>query len=147
MRDRMRGGGHSVNEVEWAHADRLAELVLEQIEMLDLSEYGESWVLTIVARQLIRRTVELGEVIEAEARELNDLTALQMATAMQSLGPAADRVLEEMERHSRFGLAPSPAPTRLPPPPQPREASATGTDDGPPRPLYPRPRARSRKRG
>ena len=45
--------------------------------------------LTTVARRLIRRTVELGEVIEAEARDLDDRTALQMATAMQALGPAA----------------------------------------------------------
>ena len=143
-------GEHLVNEVEWAHADRLAELVLEQVEMLGLSEYDEAWVLTMVARQLIRRTVELGEVIEAEAGELKDLSALQMATAVQALGPAADQVLEQMERHGRFGLAPTPEPTRLPPPPRPREASATGTDDEPPqppRPLYPRPRRRSRQHG
>lgn len=147
----MRGGGYPVNEVEWAHADRLAELVLEQVEMLGLSEYDEAWVLTMVARQLIRRTVELGEVIESEAGELNDLSALQMATAIQALGPAADRVLEQMERHGRFGLAPSPEPARLPaPPPRSREAIATGTGDEPPRPprpLFPGPRRRTRQRG
>jgi len=137
-----------VNDMEWGHADRLADLVLEQLEMLGLSEYDEAWVLTSVARQLVRRTVELGEVIESESRDLNDLTALQMATAVQVLGPAADRVLEQLERHGRFGLAPTPEPTRLPAPPRAREA--TGTDDEPPqppRPLYPRPRRRSRQRG
>ena len=137
-----------MNEAEWAHADRLAELVLEQVEILGLSEYDEAWVLTMVSRQLIRRAVELGEVIESEARELNDLSALQMATAVQALGPAADRVLEQLERHGRFGLAPSSVPTRLPPPPRTHEASATGTDDEPPqspRPLFPRPGRRSRQ--
>jgi hypothetical protein len=136
--------------MEWGHADRLADLVLEQLEILGLSEYDEAWILTSVARQLVRRTVELGEVIESESRDLNDLTALQMATAVQALAPAADRVLEQLERHGRFGLAPSPEPTRLPAPPRTREASATGTDDEPPqppRPLYPRPRRRSRQRG
>jgi hypothetical protein len=136
--------------MEWAHADRLADLVIEQLEMLGLSEYDEAWVLTSVARQLIRRTVELGEVIEAEAHDLNDLSALQMATAVQALGPAADRVLEQLERHGRFGLAPSPEPTRLPAPPRAQKSSATGTDDEPPqppRPLYPRPRRHSQQRG
>jgi len=137
-----------VNDAEWAHADRLAELVLEQVETLDLSEYDQAWLLTMVARQLVRRTVELAEVIEAEARDLNDLSALQMATAVQVLGPATDQVLEQMERHRRFGLAPSPEPTRLPMPPEPQETSATGTDDPPPpRPLWPRRRARSRRQG
>jgi hypothetical protein len=131
--------------MEWGHADRLADLVLEQLEILGLSEYDEAWVLTAVARQLVRRTVELGEVIESEARDLNDLSALQMATAIQVLGPAADRVLEELERHGRFGLAPSPQPTRLPAAPRSRKASATISDE-PPRPLYPRPRRRSRQR-
>jgi hypothetical protein len=139
-----------VNDMEWAHADRLADLVLEQLEMLGLSEYDEAWVLTSVARQLVRRTVELGEVIESEAHDLNDLSALQMATAVQALGPAADRVLEQLERHGRFGLAPSPEPTRLPAPPRAQKSSATGTDDEPPqppRPLYPRPGRRSRQHG
>jgi len=137
-----------VSDSERAHADRLAELVLEQVERLGVSEYDEASVLTMVARQLIRRTVELGEVIEAEARDLNDMSALQMATAVQVLGPATDQVLEQMERHSRFGLAPSPEPTRLPMPPHEHEASATGTDDPPPpRPLYPRRRARTGQRG
>src|SRR3954453_17368335 len=88
LRDRLCGGGHSVNDndMEWGHADRLADLVLEQLETLGLSEYDEAWVLTAVTRRLIRRTVELAEVIESEARDLNDLTALQMATAVQALG-------------------------------------------------------------
>lgn len=138
-----------MNEVEWAHADRLAELVLEQLEILGLSEYDEAWVLTMVARQLVRRTVELGEVIESEAGELHDLSALQMATAVQALGPAADRVLEQMERHGRFGLAPSPEPARLPPPPRSREVTVTAAGDEPtrpPRPLFPGSPRRSRQR-
>jgi hypothetical protein len=81
--------------------------------------------------------VELGEVIESEARELNDLSALQMATALQALGPSVDRTLELIAEHGRFGLQPGREPTRLPPPPPSpprREAEATGTDDPPPPP-------------
>jgi hypothetical protein len=136
------GGKQAVNETEWTHADRLAELLLEQLETLGLSEYDEAQVLTTVARRLIRRTVELGEVIEAEARDLDDRTALQMATAMQALGPAADRVLEELEQHARFGLTPSREPAMLPPPPP-----WQGADPPPPRPLWPRREARSRQHG
>ena len=131
-----------MNDPERVHADRLAELLLEQLETLGLSEYDEAQVLTTVARRLIRRTVELGEVIEAEARDLDDRTALQMATAMQALGPAADRVLEELEQHARFGLTPSREPAMLPPPPP-----WQGADPPPPRPLWPRREARSRQHG
>jgi hypothetical protein len=129
-----------VNEAEWTHADRLAELLLEQLESLWLTEHEEAAILTAIARRLVRRSVELGEVIEGEARELNDLSALQMATALQALGPSVDRTLELIAEHGRFGLHPSREPTRLPPPPQPpHEAAATGTDDPPPPPrrLYP----------
>jgi len=66
-----------VNEAEWTQADRLAELLLEQLESLWLTEHEEAIILTAVARRLVRRSVELGEVIESEARELNDLSALQ----------------------------------------------------------------------
>ena len=98
----MDRGERSVNDAEWAHADRLAELLLEQLESLGLSEYDEALVLTTVARRFIRRTVELGEVIESEASDLDDRSALQMATAIQSLGPAADRIMELMEQHEVF---------------------------------------------
>lgn len=136
----------AVNEAEWAHAERLAELLLEQLEALRLSEHAEATILTAVARRLVRRTVELGEVIESEARELNDLSALQMATAVQAVGPAIDQALEQVESHGRFGLMPAREPMRLPPPPSPPrpqgEGEATGTDDPPPpRRLFPqRPR-------
>jgi hypothetical protein len=131
-----------VNDPERAHADRLAELLLEQLESLGLSEYDEALVLATVARRLIHRTVELGEVIEAEARELDDRSALQMATAMQVLGPAADRVLQELEQHARFGLTPTCEPTMLPPSP-PWQGAAPPA----PRPLWPRREARSRQHG
>ncbi len=135
-----------MNEAEWAHAERLAEILLEQLESLRLSEHAEATILTTVARRLVRRTVELGEVIESEARELNDLTALQMATAMQALGPAVDRTLEHLAEDGRFGLMPGRQPTRLPSPPLPSlVAEATGTDDPPPpRPLRPLPPRRPR---
>jgi len=118
-------------------------MLLEQLESLRLSEHAEATILTTVARRLVRRTIELGEVIESEARELNDLSALQMATAMQALGPAIDRALEHLAEDGRFGLMPGQQPTRLPPPPlPPHETEATGTDDPPPprplRPLLPR---------
>jgi hypothetical protein len=137
-----------VNEAEWTHADRLAELLLEQLESLWLTEHEEATILTAIARRLVRRSVELGEVIESEARELNDLSALQMATALQALGPSVDRTLELIAEHGRFGLHPSREPTRLPPPPPqpPHEAEATGTDDPPPPPrrLWPAPPRRQR---
>ena len=129
-----------MNEAEWAHAERLAEMLLEQLESLRLSEHAEATILTAVARRLVRRTVELGEVIESEARELNDLSALQMATAIQSLGPAIDRTLEHLAEDGRFGLMPTQQPTRLPSPPPPPHEEATGTDvPPPPRPLRPLP--------
>jgi hypothetical protein len=128
------GGRRAVNEAEWAHADRLAELLLEQLESLWLSEHQEAAILTAVTRRLVRRGVELGEVIESEARELNDLSALQMATALQALGPSVDRTLELIAEHGRFGLHPGREPTRLPQPPPAHEAEATGTDDDPPPP-------------
>jgi hypothetical protein len=109
-------------------------LLLEQLEVLRLSEHAEATILTAVARRLVRRSVELGEVIESEARELDDHSALQMATTLQALGPAVDRTLELLAEHARFGLHPSREPTRLPPPPPHREAEATGTDDDPPPP-------------
>ena len=114
-----------MNEAEWAHAERLAEMLLEQLESLRLSEHAEATILTAVARRLVRRTVELGEVIEGEARELNDLSALQMATAIQALGPAIDRSLEHLAEDGRFGLMPTRQPTRLPQPPPTRIAART----------------------
>lgn len=134
-----------MNEAEWAHAERLAEMLLEQLESLRLSEHVEATILTTVARRLVRRTVELGEVIESEARELNDLSALQMATAIQALGPAIDRSLEHLAEDGRFGLMPGRQPTRLPAPPSPpHEEELTGTDLPPPRPLRSLPPRRPR---
>lgn len=135
-----------MNDAEWAHAERLAEMLLEQLEALRLSEHAEATILTTVARRLVRRTVELGEVIEGEARELNDLSALQMATAIQALGPAIDRSLEHLAEDGRFGLMPIQQPRRLPPPASPpHEEEATGTDlPPPPRPLRPLSPRRSR---
>lgn len=135
-----------MNEAEWAHAERLAEMLLEQLEGLRLSEHAEATILTAVARRLVRRTVELGEVIESEARELDDVSALQMATVVQSLGPAAERTLELLAEHGRFGLMPGRLPARLLPPPwPPHESEATGTDDPPPpiRPLRSLPHRRT----
>lgn len=123
-----------MNDTDWAHTDRLAELLLEQLESLRLSEHTEAAILTHVARRLIQRSVELGEVIESEARELNDLHALQMATALQVLGPSIDRSLEHLVEDSRFGLFPTRQPRRLPPFSPPHDAEATGTDDPPPAP-------------
>ena len=135
-----------MNEAEWAHAERLSEMLLEQLEMLQLSEHAEATILTAIARRLVHRTIELGEVIESEARELNDLSALQMATALQALGPAIERTLEHMAEDGRFGLMPGRQPTRLPAPPAPaapRDTEATGTDL-PPRPLRSLPPRRPR---
>jgi hypothetical protein len=127
-----------LNDTDWAHADRLAELLLEQLELLRLTEHTEAAILTSVARRLVQRSVELGEVIESEARELNDMSALQMATALQVLGPAIDRSLEHLAEDGRFGLFPARQPRRLPSPPPSKlpahGAEATGTDDPPPAP-------------
>jgi hypothetical protein len=120
-----------VNESEWAHAERLEEMLLEQLETLRLSEHVEATILTAVARRLVCRVVELGEVIESEARELSDMSALQMATAIQALGPAIERSLEHLAEDGRFGLMPTRQPTRLPPPPSPHETEATGTGNPP----------------
>jgi hypothetical protein len=125
-----------VNDAEWAHAERLGDMLLEQLESLRLSEHAEATILASVARRLVQRTVELGEVIEGEARELNDVSALQMATALQVLGPAIDRSLQHLMEDGRFGLMPGPQLTRLPSAPAPhRGTEATGTDNPPPRPL------------
>jgi hypothetical protein len=137
-----------VNEAEWAHAERLAEMLLEQLESLQLSEHAEATILTAIARRLVLRTVELGEVVESEARELNDLSALQMATAIQALGPVIERSLAHLAEDGRFGLMPTRQPTRLAPPPElHQETEATGTDLPPPRPLRPLPPRRPRFEG
>ncbi|MCC6176457.1 MAG: hypothetical protein IT305_14215 [Chloroflexi bacterium] len=100
-----------MNDAQRAHAERLAELLLEQLELLDLTEHEEACILTAVAGGLIRRTVELGEVIEAEARELGDQSALQMATAIQTIGPSAEHLLERLASDPRFGLLPAGGPS------------------------------------
>jgi hypothetical protein len=50
----------------------LAELLLEQLESLWLTEHEEATILTAIARRLVHRSVELGEVIEAEATGTDD---------------------------------------------------------------------------
>lgn len=129
----------SHDEAEWSHAERLADLLLERLESLRLPEHEEATILTAIARRLVRRTVELGEVIENEARELNDLSALQMATALQALGPCIEQSLELIETHRRFGLMPARQSMRLSaPPPTAHHDEATGTNSLlSPRPLFP----------
>jgi hypothetical protein len=127
-----------VNDAERAHAERLAELLLEQLELLGLSEHAEAWILSTVARRLTRRMVELGEVIEQEAREIDDLSALQMATALEALGPAVERILGQIAEHGRFGLVPSREPTALPTPPWEATESPGVSKPEVPRPIWTR---------
>lgn len=119
-----------MNDAYRGQADRLADLVLEQLDRLELSEHEEACVLTGIAQQLVRRIVELGEVIESEALDLDDRSALQMATALGALGPAVEGLLERIAEDPRFGLLPTQAPRQLRPPAR----RTTGRDDGAPRP-------------
>lgn len=135
-----------MNEAERAHAERLAELLLEQLEQLGLSEHIEAWILTIVGQRLMQRSAELGEVIEHEARELNDLSALQMATALQALAPAVERLLGQIAEHGRFGLVPAREPTALPTPPWNAGERAAASGSEPPRPIWSRPARQRRPR-
>ena len=119
-----------MNEAYRAQAERLAELVLEQLERLELTEHEEACILTSITQQLVHRIVELGEVVESEALDLDDHAALQMATAIGSLGPAAEQLLERIASDSRFGLLPSRGPRAL----RPSSKRTSGRDDGMPRP-------------
>ena len=119
-----------MNDAYRAQAERLAELVLEQLERLELSEHEEACILTSVALQLVRRIVELGEVVESEALDLDDHSALQMATAIGSLGPAVEGLLERIASDPRFGLLPTRVPRAL----RPSARRTSGRDDGMPRP-------------
>ena len=119
-----------MNDAYRAQAERLAELVLEQLERLELSEHEEACILTSVALQLVRRIVELGEVVESEALDLDDHSALQMATAIGSLGPAVEGLLERIAGDPRFGLLPTRVPRAL----RPSARRTSGRDDGTPRP-------------
>ena len=119
-----------MNDAYRAQAERLAELVLEQLERLELSEHEEACILTAIAHQLVRRLVELGEVVESESLDLDDHSALQMATAIGSLGPAVEGLLERIASDPRFGLLP----TRGPRPLRPSARRTSGRDDGMPRP-------------
>lgn len=119
-----------MNDAYRAQAERLVDLMLEQIEHLELSEHEEACILTGVAQHLVQRLIVLGEVIESEALDLDDHSALQMATAIGALGPAAEAVLERIASDPRFGLLP----TREPRPLRPATRLSTGRSDGAPRP-------------
>ncbi len=99
-----------MNDAYRMQAERLAELVLEQLERLELTEHEEACILTAITQQLVRRVVELGEVVESEALDLDDHSALQMATAIGSLGPAVEGLLERIASDPRFGLLPTRGP-------------------------------------
>ena len=98
--------------------------MLEQLEHLELSEHEEACILTGIAQQLLQRIVELGEVIESEALDLDDHAALQMATAIGALGPAAEGLLERIASEPRFGLLPTREPRQL------RPSARLNTDPG-----------------
>ena len=119
-----------MNDAYRGQAERLAELVLEQLEQLELTEHEEACILTNITQQLVHRLVELGEVVESEALDLDDHSALQMATAIGSLGPAVEQLLERMASDPRFGLLPSRGPRAL----RPTGKRTSGRDDGLPRP-------------
>jgi hypothetical protein len=119
-----------LNDAYRMQAERLAELVLEQLERIELTEHEEACILTAIAQQLVRRLVELGEVVESESLDLDDHSALQMATAIGSLGPAVEGLLERIASDSRFGLLPTRGPRAL----RPTAKRTSGRDDGMPRP-------------
>jgi hypothetical protein len=120
-------------EAYQAQAERLTDLVLEQLERLAGSEHEEAYILTLVARDLACRVGELGEVIESEARDLGDNSALQMATALQAQCTSLLKILGQIAVDPRFGLLPGsdlarPTPRWRPKPPNGRLAG--GQDDG-----------------
>ena len=100
-------------------AERLADLLLEQLERIEGSEHEEAYVLTLVVEQLVGRVAELGEVVEFEARDLDDHAALQMATALQAHCASLRTILDQVAGDPRFGLLPRRDRGALPPrPPQ-----------------------------
>jgi hypothetical protein len=106
-----------VTDVYEAHAERLSDLLLEQLERLGATEHEEAFVLALVAQHLVRRAGELGEVIEFEARELDDRAALQMATALQAQSASIQKILAQVAADPRFGLLPVKATSAAPPAP------------------------------
>lgn len=104
-------------EAHRAHAERLVDLLLEQLERLSGSEHEEAYILTLVAWHVSERVTELGEVIESEARDLDDHAALQMATALQAQYTSVLKILDQIATNPRFGLLPEVDPTIAPPPP------------------------------
>jgi hypothetical protein len=111
-RGRAGRGGERLIEGCLAQAERLADLVLEEVERLEASEHEEAYVLALVTRDLARRVAELGEFIEAEAHDLNDRSALQMATALQAQCASLQAILDMIVADPRFGLIPSAVPRR-----------------------------------
>ena len=89
-----------------SQAERLSELLFEQLEQAADSEHQQAYILTLVARRLARRVGELGEVIESQARELDDRAALQMATALQACCASLHHILDQIAIDPRFGLLP-----------------------------------------
>ena len=95
-----------MTEIYQGHAERLADLLLDQLERLAGSEHEQAYILTLVARRLACRVGELGEVIESEARDLGDQSALQMATALQAQCASLLKILGQIAVDPRFGLLP-----------------------------------------
>jgi hypothetical protein len=100
------GEGNGVVESYQGHAEWLADLLVEQLERLGATEHEEAYVLAQVIGRLARRAAQLGEVIEAEAGELDDRSALQMATALQAQCANLQRIVEQIAADPRFGLLP-----------------------------------------
>ena len=115
-------------------AERLADLLLEQLERMDNSEHEQAYVLTLVAERLVGRVAELGEVVEFEARDLDDHAALQMATALQAHCANLQAILDRVAGDPRFGLLPRRNPG-VPPPRPPRDPGSSNghAADDPPR--------------
>ena len=88
------------------HAEWLADLLVEQLERLGATEHEEAYVLAQVIGRLARRAAQLGEVIEAEAGELDDRSALQMATALQAQCANLQGIVDQIAADPRFGLLP-----------------------------------------
>lgn len=93
-------------EANQGHAERLADLLFEQLERLGVSEHEEAYVLAHVIGRLAHRAGQLGEVIEAEAGALNDHSALQMATALQAQCGSLRHIVDQIAADPRFGLLP-----------------------------------------
>ncbi len=99
-------GGGGVIEAYQEQAERLADLLFEQLERLGGSDHEQAYILTLVAALLIDRVSELGEVVEFEASDLDDRSALQMATALQAHCGSVQTILDRLAGDPRFGLLP-----------------------------------------